>query len=196
MKAVSISGSIRENVGKKDAKAMRRQGLVPAVLYGGEKQIPLLVKELDMNALIYTPEVKYAELTIDGKTYNATIQELQFHPVTGKLLHVDFLEAVPTRPVTIAIPVKITGTAPGVLRGGKLTQKARKIKLRGALENIPEYITVDISNLDILDTFRAGQIAIDNVEVVDVPSTIIVAVLSSRNVTESTAEEGGEAAAE
>lgn len=192
MKSVSISGSIRENVGKKDAKAMRRQGLVPAVLYGGEKQIPLMVKELDMNALIYTPEVKYAELTIDGKLYNATIQELQFHPVSGKLLHVDFLEAVPTRPVTIAIPLKITGTAPGVLRGGKLAQKARKIKLRGALENIPEFVTIDISNLDILDTFRAGQIQIDNVEVVDVPSTIIVTILSSRNVTEATTEEAAE----
>lgn len=189
MKAVSISGSIRENVGKKDAKAVRKQGLVPGVLYGGEKQIPLLVKELDMNALIYTPEVKYAELSVGGKTYAATIQELQFHPVTGKLLHVDFLEAVPTRPVTIAIPVKIVGTAPGVLRGGKLAKKARKVKVRGALENIPEYVTVDISQMDILDTIRAGQIKIDNVEVVDVPSTIIVAVLSSRNVTEAATEE-------
>jgi len=147
------------------------------------------VKELDMNALIYTPEVKYAELDVAGKTYQATIQELQFHPVTGRLLHVDFLEAVPTRPVTIAIPVKITGTAPGVLRGGKLAKKARKLKVRGALENIPEYVTVDISNMDIMDTIRAGQIQIDNVEVVDVPSTIIVAVLSSRNVTEAATEE-------
>ncbi|MBR4491996.1 MAG: 50S ribosomal protein L25 [Bacteroidales bacterium] len=196
MKAVSISGSVRQNVGKKDAKAMRKQGLVPGVLYGGEQQIPFLVKEMDMNALIYTPEVKYAELNLEGKTYPATIQELQFHPVTGKLLHVDLLEAVPTRPVTIAIPVKIVGTAPGVLRGGKLAKKARKLKVRGALENIPECVTVDISNMDILDTIRAGQIQIDNVEVVDVPSTIIVAVLSSRNVTETATEEETAAATE
>ena len=192
MKAVSISGSIRENVGKKDAKAVRKQGLVPGVLYGGEKQIPFLVKELDMNAMIYTPEVKYAELTLDGKTYKATIQELQFHPVTGRLLHIDFLEVIPSRPVTIAIPIKITGTAPGVLRGGKLAKKARKLKVRGALENIPEYVNVDISHMEILDTIRAGQIQIDNVEVVDVPSTIIVSVLSSRNVTETVTEETAE----
>ena len=189
MKAVSISGSVRQNVGKKDAKAVRKQGLVPGVLYGGEQQIPFLVKEMDMNALIYTPEVKYAELNLEGKTYPATIQELQFHPVTGTLLHVDLLETVPNRPVTISIPVKIVGTAPGVLRGGKLAKKARKLKVRGALENIPEYVTVDISQMDILDTIRAGQIKIDNVEVVDVPSTIIVAVLSSRNVTEAATEE-------
>ncbi|MBO4282155.1 MAG: 50S ribosomal protein L25 [Bacteroidales bacterium] len=195
MKAVSISGSLRENVGKKDAKAVRKQGLIPAVLYGGEKQLPLLIQEKDMNALIYTPEVQYVELTVDNKTYKATIQELQFHPVSGRLLHVDFLEAVANRPVTIAIPVKITGTAPGVLRGGKLAKKARKVKVRGALENIPEFITVDISNLDILDSIRAGQIQLENVEVVDVPSTIIVSVLSSRNVTESeTASTEGEEA--
>ncbi len=171
---------------------MRMQGLIPAVLYGGEKQLPLLIKEKDMNALIYTPEVLYVELTVEDKTYKATIQELQFHPVSGKLLHVDFLESVENRPVTIAIPVKIVGTAPGVLRGGKLAKKARKVKVRGLLENIPEFITVDISEMDILDTFRAGQIQLENVEVVDVPSTIIVAVLSSRNVTESetTGEDG------
>ncbi len=196
MKAVSISGSIRENVGKKDAKALRKQGLIPAVIYGGEKQIPVVVKENDMKALIYTPEVKYAELSVEGKVFNATIQELQFHPVTDKLLHVDFLEAVPTRPVTIAIPVKITGTAPGVLRGGKLAKKARKVKVRGMLENIPEYITVDISNLDILDSVRVGQLHIDNIEMVDAPATIIATVLSSRNVTEGESEEGSEAAAE
>ena len=197
MKSVSISGSVRENVGKKDAKAQRKMGLVPAVLYGGEKQIPLLVKELEMNNLIYSPEVRYVELNVDGKVYNATVQELQFHPVTDKLLHVDFLEAVPQRDVTIAIPVKITGTAPGVLRGGKLSKKVRKVRVRGKLENIPEYITVDISNLDILDTIRAGQLQLENVEIVDVPSMIIVSVLSSRNVSEAeTSEEETAAAAE
>ena len=195
MKSVSISGSIRENVGKKDAKAQRKMGLVPAVLYGGEKQLPLLVKELEMNNLIYSPEVRYVELNVEGKVYKATVQELQFHPVTDKLLHVDFLESVPQRDVTIAIPVKIIGTAPGVLRGGKLSKKVRKVRVRGKLEDIPEYITVDISNLDILDTIRAGQIQLDKVEIVDVPSMIIVSVLSSRNVSETgTGEE--ESAAE
>ena len=198
MKSVSISGSIRENVGKKDAKAQRKQGLVPAVLYGGEKQIPLLVKEVEMNNLIYSPEVKYVELNVEGKTYNATVQELQFHPVTDRLLHVDFLESVPERAVTIAIPVKITGTAPGVLRGGKLSKKVRKVRVRGKLEDIPEYITVDISGLDILDSIRAEQVKLDKVQMVEAPSMIIVSVLSSRSVSdaETTTEEEASAATE
>ncbi len=195
MKSVSISGSIRENVGKKDAKAQRKQGLVPAVLYGGEKQIPLLVKEMEMNNLIYSPEVRYVELDVEGKVYKATVQELQFHPVTDHLLHVDFLESVPERPVTIAIPVKITGTAPGVLRGGKLSKKVRKVRVRGKLEDIPEFITIDISNLDILDTIRAGEVKLEKVEMVEAPSMIIVTVLSSRNVSEAeTTEEEAPAA--
>lgn len=189
MKSVSISGSIRENVGKKDAKAQRKQGLVPAVIYGGEKQIPLLVREVEMNNLIYSPEVRYVELDVEGKKYNATVQELQFHPVTDRLLHVDFLESVPERPVTIAIPVKITGTAPGVLRGGKLAKKVRKVRVRGKLEDIPEFITVDISNLDIMDSIRAGQVQLDKVEMVEVPSMIIVSVLSSRTVSDTEAAE-------
>ena len=196
MKSVSISGSVRENVGKKDAKAQRKQGLVPAVIYGGEKQIPLLVKESEMNNFIYSPEVRYVELNVDGKVYNVTVQELQFHPVTDRLLHVDFLEAVPQRPVTIAIPVKITGTAPGVLRGGKLSKKVRKVRVRGKLEDIPEFITVDISNMEIMDTIRAGEVKLDKVEMVEAPSMIIVSVLSSRNVSDvESTEESAEAAA-
>jgi large subunit ribosomal protein L25 len=191
MKAVSISGSVRENVGKKDAKNQRRQGLIPCVLYGGEKQLPLLIAEKSFIKLIYTPEVYYANLDIAGEQYEAIVQETQFHPVTDKLLHVDFLQIIKGKPITIDIPVHITGNSPGVIRGGKLSKRIRKLKVKGLLEHIPEHITVDISQLDILDSIQIQDIKLDNIDIIDNPAKVILTVLSSRNV-EDVAKEGAE----
>ena len=188
MKSVSMSGSLRENVGKKDAKEQRNQGMIPCVLYGGEKQLPLLIEEKAFKDLIYTPEVYYAELNIDGQQYNAIIQESQYHPVTEQLLHVDFLEVVEGKPITISIPLKITGNSPGVMRGGRLSKRVRKLKVKGLLEHIPEHITVDISNLDILDAVEINEIKVDNISIIDNPSKVVVTVLSSRNVEEVAAD--------
>ena len=202
MKSVSISGSPRENVGKKDAKAQRVQGMIPCVLYGGKEQKMFVVEEGQFRDLLYTPEVKYVELTVGGQTCNAIVQETQFHPITDRLLHVDFLEVVDGKPITIEIPFKITGTSPGVLKGGFLHKRVRKLKVRGLLENIPECITADISNLDIEDVIRICDINIDNLSIIDNPNKVIVSVNQTRNVVateeagEEGAEEGGEAAAE
>ena len=176
MKSVSISGSPRENVGKKDAKAQRVQGMIPCVLYGGKEQKMFVVEEGQFRNLLYTPEVKYVELTVDGKTFNAIVQDTQFHPITDRLLHVDFLEVVDGKPITIEIPFKIKGTSPGVLKGGFLHKRVRKLKVRGLLENIPEDITADISNLDIEDVIRICDIDIDNLTIIDNPNKVIVSV--------------------
>ena len=189
MKSVSMSGSLRENVGKKDAKNQRNNGFIPCVLYGGEKQLPLLVEEKSFKDLIYTPEVCYVELDINGQIYKVIVQETQFHPVTEKLLHVDFLEVVQGKPVTIDIPLHITGNSPGVMRGGKLSKRVRKLKVNGLLENIPENITVDISQLDILDSIKIEDIKLDNISIIDSPSKVIITILSSRNVEEASKEE-------
>jgi len=188
MKYVSVSGSLRKNVGKKDAKEQRKNGLIPSVLYGGEKQIPLLIKEKSFKDLIYTPEVRYVELDVDGQNYKAVIQETQFHKVTGKLLHVDFLEVIQEKPITIDIPLHVKGNSPGVIRGGKLSKRVRKLKVKGLLEHIPENITVDISDLDILDAIKVEDIQLDNVSIIDIPSKVVVTVLSSRNVEEAPKE--------
>jgi len=116
MKSVSMSGSLRENVGKKDAKAQRSQGLVPCVMYGGTEQFTFVVDEKQFKDIIFTPEVKYAELEIEGKKYTTIIQDTQWHPITDALLHVDFLEIVPGKSLVIGIPITIVGTSPGVLR--------------------------------------------------------------------------------
>ncbi len=198
MKSVSISGSLRENVGKKDAKAQRAQGLIPCVLYGGKEQKTFVVEESLFRNLLYTPEVKYVELNVDGLSCKAIVQETQFHPITDKLLHVDFLEVIDNKPITIEIPFKIKGTSPGVLKGGSLQKRARKLKVRGLLENIPEDITADISGLDIEDVIHIGDISVDNLTIIDNPNKVIVSVNQTRNVvaSEESGEEGAEAGAE
>lgn len=185
MKSVSMSGSLRENVGKKDAKAQRNQGFIPCVIYGGEKQLRFVVDEKQFQSIIYTPEVKYAELDINGEKHIAIIKETQFHPITDKLLHVDFLEVVDGKEISIGIPVRIEGTSPGVLRGGKLAKKVRKLKVRGELKNIPENITLNISSLDINDTIKVSDIKIEGLTLIENPGTVVVTVLSTRNVEEA-----------
>ena len=129
MKSVSISGSLRENVGKKDAKAQRNQGMIPCVIYGGKDQKMFVVDERQFKNLLYTPEVKYAEVNINGEVRNAIVQETQFHPITDRLMHVDFLEVVDGKPITIEIPFKVKGTSPGVLKGGLLKKLLRMLDL-------------------------------------------------------------------
>lgn len=189
MKSVSISGSPRENVGKRDSKEQRNHGLIPCVLYGGEKQYQFVVEKNQFRSLLYTPEVLYAVISLDGKEFKAIVQATQFHPITDELLHVDFLEVIDGKPITIGLPVRIVGTSPGVLRGGKLAKKVRKLKVRGELQNIPEFITVDISGLDIDQSVKVNELEIDNVTFVENPNAIIASVLSTRNVEEAPVEE-------
>ncbi|MBR6133056.1 MAG: 50S ribosomal protein L25 [Bacteroidales bacterium] len=196
MKSVSISGSLRENVGKKDAKAQRVQGMIPCALYGGKEQKLFVVEEKQFQKLLYTPEVNYVDLSIDGTVVKAIVQETQFHPITDKLLHVDFLEVVDGKPITIEIPFKLTGTSPGVLKGGSLKKRVRKLKVRGLLENVPEYVIADISNMDLNDMMKVADIHIDNITIVDNPSKVIVAVMPTRNSVADAAAEGEEAEAE
>lgn len=192
MKSVSISGSPRENVGKKDARAQRNQGLIPCVIYGGKEQKLFVVDERQFKDLLYTPEVKYAEVNINGDVRKAIVQEVQFHAITDKLLHVDFLEVVDGKPITIELPFKIKGTSPGVLKGGLLKKRVRKLKVRGLLENVPEEITADISPLDINDMMKIGDLHIDNLEIVDNPNKVILQVVPTRGSAAATAEEGAE----
>src|SRR5574344_1775738 len=189
MKSVSISGSPRENVGKRDAKQQRYNGLVPCVLYGGEKQYQFVVEKGQFKNLLYTPEVVYAIVNIDGKEIPAIVQASQFHAITDELLHVDFLEIIAGKPIAIGIPIRITGTSPGVLRGGKLVKKVRKLKIKGELQYIPEFIPVDISGMDIDASIKVSEIHVDNVTFMENPNAVVAAVLSTRNVEAASTEE-------
>ena len=185
MKSVSMSGSLRENVGKKDAKAQRAQGFIPCVIYGGQEQLQFVVEEEQFQHLIFTPEVKYVELEVAGKKFEAVVQATQWHPITDHLLHVDFLEIVDGKPITIGIPVVIAGTSPGVLRGGKMVKKVRKLTVKGLLKDIPEKIIVDISSLEINDMIKVNDLSVPNLTFIENPNTIIVNIASTRNVVDA-----------
>ncbi|MDY0216693.1 MAG: 50S ribosomal protein L25/general stress protein Ctc [Bacteroidales bacterium] len=197
MKAVSVSGSLRENVGKKDARALRAKGLIPCVVYGGEKQHHIYVDEKQFKNLIYTPETNYAELSFGDIKTKAIIKESQFHPVTEKILHVDFLEITEDKAITVGIPVQITGKSPGVIRGGRLVKRYRKMKVNGFYTDIPDFITVDISKLEIGDSVYVEDVVVKNYTILENPSNVVVAVIATRNVEGEEGEEGeAEATAE
>ena len=190
MKQVSLSGSLSENVGKKDAKKHRKEGNIPCVIYGGKEQIHFVASDKAFRKLIFTPEVYTFNLDIAGKTYNAIMQDVQYHPVTDNILHVDFLEIHPEKPVNISVPVKVIGTAPGVLKGGKLILKTRKLKILALLQNLPDEITVSIDALDIGDSVKVKDLAVENITFMDSPNTVIIGVRTARVLVEETPAEG------
>jgi large subunit ribosomal protein L25 len=186
MKAVSISGSLRENVGKKDAKLNRRNGRIPCVVYGGKEQIHFTLEETEFAPLIFTPHTYLVNLDIAGKVRNTILQEVQYHKVTDKVIHVDFFEVNPEKPVIISIPVIFTGTPTGVLKGGKLVKKFRKLKVRALISNIPDDISVDLTHLDIMDSCKISDLKIENVELLDPKNSVIAFVKSTRAALEET----------
>ena len=196
MKKVSVSGSPRENVGKKDAKRLRREGLVPCVVYGGKEQIQFAAPEKEFKDVVYTPEACLIELNIGGKKRNAVLQDIQFHPVTEDILHADFLEIFEDKPVKIDIPVKLSGNSPGVIKGGKLQLKLRKVKVKGLPADLPDQIDVSISKLEIGDAFKVGQLESEKLEFLDPASSVIAMVKSTRVVAPVSEEEEEEAEGE
>lgn len=196
MKSVAMSGTLRAGVGKKDANGLRRTGQIPCILYGGAAgQVKFTMEERSFKPLVYTPDVHVVELDLDGKKYQAIMKELQLHPVTDKILHVDFLEVGAGKAVTFELPVKFEGTAPGVRNGGKLLRKMRKIAVRGPVEKFPDALTIDVSKLEIGDAVRVGDVKIDGLTLLHEPNITIVAVRVTRNAVEEEAKPATAAAA-
>jgi large subunit ribosomal protein L25 len=195
MKSVAMSGTLRAGVGKKDANGLRRTGQIPCILYGGTEQVKFTMEERSFKPLVYTPDVHVVELDLDGKKYQAIMKELQLHPVTDKILHVDFLEVAAGKPVTFELPVKFEGTAPGVRNGGKLLRKMRKIAVRGPVEKFPDALTIDVSKMEIGDVVRVGDVKIDGLTLLHEPNITIVAVRVTRNVVEDESKPAATAAA-
>ncbi len=192
MKVVSVSGSPRGNVGKKDAKHLRREGHIPCVIYGGSEQINFFLPETSFKDIVYTPESCIVSLDIDGRKFEAILQDIQFHPVNDSILHADFLQIFPDRPVKIKIPVKLSGTSPGVLKGGKLHLKLRKLLVMGLPANLPDQIDVSISKLNIGDSFKVGQLVKPNLSFLDHPASVVVLVKSTRAAAGAVDEEDTE----
>ena len=194
MKSVSISGSLRANVGKKDANALRNANQVPCVLYGGKEQVHFAVASSEFKSLIYTPEVHTVDLDISGKKYSAILQEAQFHTLTDNLMHVDFLEIVAGKPVTMNIPVKTTGTSPGVRAGGKLLKKLKTLKVKGPVEKMPDAVNIAIDSLEIGQGVRVADIKLDGLTLLNSENVTVVSVQVTRAAV-ANADEAAKAAA-
>ncbi len=197
MKSVSLSGTPRAYVGKKDAKKSRKEGKIPCVIYGGESQIHFTLPELAVDKIIFTPEVFILNITIDGKEYQTIMQDIQYHPVTDKVLHVDFLEITKGKDIVVGIPVKFVGVAPGIIKGGKLQVKYRKLRVKGNIENMPEFIELDVSKLDIGNSIKVRDLSLDNLQVMETLNAVVVQVKMARGAQagDEEAEEGEEEAA-
>lgn len=180
MKSFAISGSRRENVGKRDAKELRYEGKVPAVLYGGDNQIHFAVSAADLKGLVYTPDVHFVDIDVEGTKAQAVLQDIQFHPLTELILHVDFLRINESKPFVMEIPVKLTGTSPGVKMGGKLIQKLRKLRVKAFPKDMPQYVEVGIEVLELGKSVRVGDLSFDKFQVTNNTDDTIVSVVMSR----------------
>lgn len=194
MKKIEISGSLREKVGKKEAAKLRKQKAVPCILYGGDEQVYFSTDALSFKDLVYTPDAHQVKLKVDGKEYNAVLQDIQFHPVDEVILHADFLEIFPDKPVAMEIPVKITGSSKGVIKGGKLHLKQRKLKVKGLPDKLPQAIPIDITELDIGDGVKVSEIDMEGVTFLNAPNSVVVSVKLTRVTVEEEEEEAAEAA--
>ena len=190
MKSFAISGSPRENVGKRDAKELRYQGLVPAVLYGGKTQTHFAVSAAELKPVIYTPVVHFIDITVGNVKSTAIIQDIQFHPLTEQILHVDFLELDEKKPIAIEIPIKLTGTSPGVKMGGKLVQKLRKLRIKALPKDHLDTIDVSIEGLDVGKSVRVGDLKFDKLVITNAKEDPIVSVTTSRALRQAEQEAG------
>jgi large subunit ribosomal protein L25 len=190
MKTVQLSGSLRANVGKKDASSLRSAGLVPCVLYGQGQQTHFSVKQVAIEKIVYSPDVYQVELNIDGKTAVGIIQELQQHPTKDTIQHVDFLELNETKSIRIKLPVRLVGSSPGVMAGGKLMLVFRNLQCVGLSKDLPEAIILDISKLNIGGAIRVNTINIPGITFLDPANAVVVSVKMARGAVRGAEVEG------
>lgn len=195
MKTIEIKGSSRTDLGKKGSKQIRKEGGVPCVIYGKDGNIHFHAPELSFKNLVYTHEAHLLKIFVDDKLYNAVLKDIQFHPVSDRILHIDFVQISEDKPVVISIPVKVTGTSAGVLAGGKLVTKKRSLKVKGFPKDLPEELSVDITELKIHQSIKVGDLSFDKIELLDLKKDMVVGVATSRVAQKTEEEIAAEAAA-
>jgi large subunit ribosomal protein L25 len=195
MKTIEISGSLRKDLGKKSSKELRKTNNVPCVIYGGKENIHFYTHENNFKNLVYTPDAHLVNLKIEGKEYNLVLKEIQFHPVSDKIIHVDFTEVATDKPVTIGIPIKVSGDSVGIKAGGKLRIRRRNLLVRGFVNDIPEFLPIDITEVKIHQSIKVGDLSFDKIELLDPKRSMVLAVATSRVAQKSTEELEAEAAA-
>jgi len=211
MKTLEIIGYKRANLGKSESKKLREESNVPCVIYGGEEQVHFHAPMILFRSLVYSPDIYFVELNIEGKTYNCILQDIQFHPVSEMILHVDFMELHEDKPIKMQVPCKFFGDSPGIRAGGKLMINTRTLLVRALPKDMPESIDLDISEITLGMTIKVREVEIDNFEIINSPQVSIASVsipraaklddeldeeeLEEGEEGEEGTEEGGEAAA-
>jgi large subunit ribosomal protein L25 len=195
MKTIEIKGSFRTELGKKSSKEIRKAGSVPCVIYGKEKNIHFHAPELSFKNLIYTHEAHLVNLNLDNSSYKVVLKDIQFHPVSDKILHIDFIEIFEDKPVVISVPVTVHGDSVGVIAGGKLSIKRRNLKVKGLPKDLPEFIPVDITNLKIHEGVKVSDLTMDKIEFLDMKKSMVLSIATSRVAQKTEGEVEAEAAA-
>jgi len=182
MKHFEINASLRTEVGKKATKKVRSEKLIPCVIYGGESTVHFLVSQSDVRKFVYTPEVMFADIKLEGKTYTAVVKDIQFHKISDIINHIDFYEVNPEKPLKMKIPIKIVGNSPGVKAGGKVKQVVKRVYIKGLMNDIPDFYEVSISTLEIGESVKIKDLTSDKLEFIDPKTNIVVSVISTRGV--------------
>ena len=185
MKSITIQGTKRESVGKKSTKALRDAELVPCVVYGGTETLNFSAEERSFKGLVYTPEAHTVSIEVDGQTIPAVLQDIQFHPITDKILHADFYQLADDKPVVMEVPVRITGRAKGVVAGGAMRQSFRKLKVKALPADLPDEIVVDVTPLKIGNKLYVGDVKTNNFSFMHPDNAVVVAVKMSRNASKA-----------
>lgn len=187
MKSIDITGSLRTETGKKATHALRKNSQVPCVLYGMKKDenglpvaTPFTVTVEGLRKLVYTPHIYVVNLNIDGQVYNAIMKDIQFHPVTDAILHVDFYQINEENPIVMEVPVQLDGLAEGVRAGGKLVLQIRKLKVKALYNNMPERVVINVTNLGLGKTIKVGELHYDNMEIFNAKEAVVCAVKLTR----------------
>lgn len=188
MKTYELKAQVREDLGKRANKALRKQELIPAVIYGPEKNTNLTLNVIDVRNMIYTPDIYIIDLNIDGEVRKCIIQELQFHPVTDNVLHIDFLEVFDDKPIVIEVPVSLDGLAAGVRAGGKLSMEMRKLKVKALYKDIPDRLHIDVTKLKLGKTIQVGELSFENIELLNAKKAVVAAVRLTRAARASAAQ--------
>jgi large subunit ribosomal protein L25 len=180
MKSITIKGSERENVGKKATKAVRDAGMVPCVIYGGNQPVHFVADERAFKDLVYTPNAHTVVIELNGASFNVIMQDIQFHPVSDKILHIDFFQLSDDKEIIMEVPVKITGTSPGVLLGGVLRLNQRRLKVKALPKNLPDFVEASISELQIGNKLYVTKLETNNFKLMHPDNTVVCQVRISR----------------
>lgn len=181
MKTLELKGQLREPAGKKGASQLRREELIPCNLYGGSTNLEFSAAYADLKSLVYTPSVYFVNVVVGDKSYRGVMKEIQFHPVTDHILHIDFLEVAEDKKIRMELPVKITGNAAGVRAGGKLTVNVRKLMVEALPKDMPDEITLDVTELNIGDKLRISDVKLGGVTFLEAPNVVVATVAITRS---------------